>query len=37
MNALNHYIDERGQQLKPEEIDEFDPKADEAKAKAWSD
>jgi hypothetical protein len=37
MNALNRYIDERGQQLKPEEVDEFDPKSDEAKAKAWSD
>jgi hypothetical protein len=36
INALNRYIDERGQQLKPEEVDEFDPKSDEAKAKAWS-
>ena len=37
INALNRYIDKRGQQLKPEEINEFDPKANEAKAKAWSD
>jgi hypothetical protein len=37
INALNRYINERGQQLKPEEVDEFDPKSDEAKAKAWSD
>ena len=36
INALNRYIDERGQQLKPEEVDEFDPKSNEAKAKAWS-
>ena len=37
INALNRYINERGQQLKPEEVDEFNPKANEAKAKAWSD
>ena len=36
INALNRYINERGQQLKPEEVDEFDPKANEAKAKAQS-
>ena len=37
MNALNYYINERGQQFKPEEVNEFDLKADEAKAKTQSE
>ena len=33
MNILNRYIDERSQQLKSEEVNEFDLKINEVKTK----